>query len=92
MTDNHRSVIEDITHGPYQCREAGELARAPSEKRKQIARSVHFRRQHQGAAQTDRQSQGRSATSVIKEWAVSAERRATHQLSGKALKQYYDGE
>jgi hypothetical protein len=61
-------------------------------KRKQVARSVHFRRQHQGAAQTDRQSRGCSATSVIKEWAVSAERRATHQLSSNALTQYYDGE
>ena len=30
--------------------------------------------------------------SLIKEWAASAERRITHQLSGKALKQYYDGE
>jgi hypothetical protein len=35
---------------------------------------------------------GCSVTSVIKEWAVSAERRATHQLSGKALKQHYVGE
>ena len=33
-----------------------------------------------------------SVTSLIKEWAASAERRITHQLSGKALKQYYDGE
>jgi hypothetical protein len=33
---------------------------------------------------------GRSVTSLIKEWAASAERRATHQLSGKALKQYYE--
>lgn len=31
-------------------------------------------------------------TSLIKEWAASAERRITHQLAGKALKQYYDGE
>jgi hypothetical protein len=28
MTDNHRSVVGEITHAPYQCREAGELARA----------------------------------------------------------------
>ena len=35
---------------------------------------------------------GCSVTSVIKEWAASAERRITHQLSGKALKQYYVGE
>jgi hypothetical protein len=28
MTDNHRSVIGEITHGSYQCREAGEVARA----------------------------------------------------------------
>jgi hypothetical protein len=28
MTDNHRSVIGEITHAPYQCREAGELARS----------------------------------------------------------------
>jgi hypothetical protein len=35
---------------------------------------------------------GCSVTSLIKEWAASAERRITHQLSGKALKQYYDGE
>jgi hypothetical protein len=33
---------------------------------------------------------GCSVTSLIREWA--AERRITHQLSGKALKQYYDGE
>jgi hypothetical protein len=33
-----------------------------------------------------------SVTSLIKEWAASAERRITHQLSGKALRQYYDGE
>jgi hypothetical protein len=33
-----------------------------------------------------------SVTSLIKEWAASAERRVTHQRSGKALKQYYDGE
>jgi hypothetical protein len=31
MADNHRSVIGEITHGRYQCREAGELARASSE-------------------------------------------------------------
>jgi hypothetical protein len=31
-------------------------------------------------------------TSLIKERAARAERRITHQLSGKALKQYYDGE
>jgi hypothetical protein len=37
-------------------------------------------------------SLGCSVTSLIKEWAASAERRITHQLSGKALKQYYDGE
>jgi hypothetical protein len=35
---------------------------------------------------------GCSVTSLIKEWAASAERRITHQLSGKALKQYYDAE
>ena len=35
---------------------------------------------------------GCSVTSLIKEWAASAERRITHQLSGKALKQYYHGE
>jgi hypothetical protein len=35
---------------------------------------------------------GCSVTSLIKERAASAERRITHQLSGKALKQYYDGE
>ena len=35
---------------------------------------------------------GCSLTSLIKEWAASAERRITHQLSGKARKQYYDGE
>jgi hypothetical protein len=34
---------------------------------------------------------GCSVTSLIKEWAASAERRITHQRSGKALKQYYDG-
>jgi hypothetical protein len=33
-----------------------------------------------------------SVTSLIKEWAASAERRITHQLSGKALRQYYDRE
>jgi hypothetical protein len=32
---------------------------------------------------------GCSVTSLIKEWAASAERRITHQLSGTALKQYY---
>jgi hypothetical protein len=92
MTDNHRSIIGEITHGSYQCREAGELVRASSEKRKrpQVARSVHFRRQHQGAAQADRLSQGLLGTSLVKEWAASAERRITHQLSGKALKQYYE--
>jgi hypothetical protein len=31
---------------------------------------------------------GCSVTSLIKEWVASAERRITHQLSGKALKQY----
>jgi hypothetical protein len=31
MADNYHSVIAEITHGPYQCREAGELARASSE-------------------------------------------------------------
>jgi hypothetical protein len=35
---------------------------------------------------------GRSVTSLIKEWAASAELWITHQLSGKTLKQYYDGE
>jgi hypothetical protein len=35
---------------------------------------------------------GCSVTSLIKEWAASAERRITHHLSGKALTQYYDGE
>jgi hypothetical protein len=40
---------------------------------------------------------GCSVTSLIKECqrrfeAASAERRITHQLSGKALKHYYDGE
>jgi hypothetical protein len=35
---------------------------------------------------------GCSVTSLIKEWAASADRRITHQLSGKALKQYNDGE
>jgi hypothetical protein len=34
---------------------------------------------------------GCSVTSLIKEWAASVERRITHQLSGKALEQYYDG-
>jgi hypothetical protein len=57
-----------------------------------VVRSVHFRRQHQGAAQADRPSQGCSVTSLIKEWAASPEHRITHQISGKALKQYYDGE
>jgi hypothetical protein len=33
-----------------------------------------------------------SLTSLIEEWAASAERRITHQLSVKTLKQYYDGE
>ena len=33
-----------------------------------------------------------SVTSLIKEWAASVGRRITHQLSGKTLKQYYDGE
>jgi hypothetical protein len=55
-------------------------------------RSVHFRCQHHGAAQADRLSQELLVTSLIKEWAASAERRITHQLSGKALKLYYDGE
>jgi hypothetical protein len=27
LADNHRRVIKEITHGPYQCREAGELVR-----------------------------------------------------------------
>jgi hypothetical protein len=35
---------------------------------------------------------GCSVTSLIKEWAASAERRIAHHLSGKALKQYYDAE
>jgi hypothetical protein len=35
---------------------------------------------------------GCSVTSLIKEWAASAGRRITHQLTGKALKQYYDAE
>jgi hypothetical protein len=35
---------------------------------------------------------GCSVTSLIKEWAASAERRITRPLSGKALKQYCDGE
>jgi predicted nicotinamide N-methyase len=32
-----------------------------------------------------------SVTALIREWAASAERRITRQLSGKALKAYYDG-
>jgi hypothetical protein len=43
-------------------------------------------------ASTRAQPTGCSVTSLIKEWAASAQRRITHQLSGKALKQYYDGE
>jgi hypothetical protein len=35
---------------------------------------------------------GCSVTSLIQEWAASAERRITHQLSGKALKHYYGEE
>jgi hypothetical protein len=31
-----------------------------------------------------------SVASLIKEWAVNAERRITAQLSGRALQQYYD--
>ena len=32
---------------------------------------------------------GRSVTSLIREWAASAERRIVGQLSGKDLKRYY---
>jgi hypothetical protein len=32
------------------------------------------------------------SVSLITEWAPSAKRRITHQLSGKTLQQYYDGE
>jgi hypothetical protein len=94
MTANHRSVIGDITHGSYQCREAGDLTRTSYEKRKwhQVARSVHFRRQHQGAAQAHRLSQGLPGDVSHQGVGGEAERRITHQLSGKALKQYYDGE
>jgi hypothetical protein len=45
-----------------------------------------------GAAQAGRPSQGCSVTSLTKERAASAERRITHQLSGKALKIYLGGE
>jgi hypothetical protein len=95
MADNHRSVIGEITHGTYQCREAGELARASSEKQKRhrVARSVHFSTPVPGA-QRKRIAchKGRSVTSLIKEWAASAERRITHHLSDKALTQFYDSE
>jgi hypothetical protein len=60
MTDNHRSVIGDITHGLTNAeKQASWRERHPkNEKWNQVARSVHFRRQHQGAAQADRLSQG----------------------------------
>jgi hypothetical protein len=67
-----------------------ELGRAQSEKRKR--HQVERRRRRHGAAQADRLSQELLVTSLIKEWVASAVRRITHQLSGKALKQYYDGE
>jgi hypothetical protein len=51
-----------------------------------------FSRQHQGPAQAVACHKGCSVTSLIKEWAASAERRINHQLSGKALKQYYGSE
>jgi hypothetical protein len=45
-----------------------------------------------GAAQADRLSQGLLGNVCHHGVAASAERPITHQLSGKALKQYYDGE
>jgi hypothetical protein len=95
MTDNHRSIIEEITHGTYQCREAGELARAQSEKTKTAPSCAlsSFSRPAPGA-QLKRITchKGCSVTFVIKAWAASAERRVTAQLSGKALKRYYGEE
>jgi hypothetical protein len=69
MTDNHRSVIGEITHGRYQCREAGELAR--------------------------RHLKNENGTKLHAQFIFDARtraRRLTRQLSGKALKHYYDGE
>jgi hypothetical protein len=64
MTDNHDSVIGEITHG---ANTKAQLKRIACHK-------------------------GCPVASLIKEWAARAEHPITHQLSGKARKQYYDGE
>jgi hypothetical protein len=56
-----------------------------------LPRSVHFRRQQRGADQAKRLSRGLLGTVSQQEW-PSADCRITHQLSGKALKQYFVGE
>jgi hypothetical protein len=85
MTDNHRSVI-------------GEILMALTNAEKQASWRERHPKNENGTAQfifeasTRAQPTGCSVTSLIKEWVASAQRRITHQLSGKALKQYYDGE
>src|SRR5215475_10065454 len=93
MTDNHRSVIGDITHGPEQCREAGSWRERHLKNETGTKLRAQFIFDASTRAQIRRIAchRGCSVTSLIKE-APSAERRITHQLSGKALNQYYDGE
>jgi hypothetical protein len=87
MADNHRSVIGDITHGPYQRREADALARASSEKRKRHKLRAQFIFDASTRVQLKRIAchKGCSVASLIKEWAASAERRIIHQL-GQGVK------
>jgi hypothetical protein len=82
MTDNHPSVIGEITHGSYQCREAGELARTHLKNENGTKLRAQFIFDASTRAQLKRIAcrKGCSMTSLIKEGAAGAERRITRQL------------
>jgi hypothetical protein len=81
MTDNHRIVIGDITHGPYKCREAGELARASSDNAVTRAKMGRLARHR-----------GYTITAPVKELVERAERPVTARLPSSSLEAYYDAE
>jgi hypothetical protein len=89
LTNNHRSRKGDITHGPDQCEKQASWRVRHLKSENGTKLPVQFIFDASTRAQLKRigRHNGCSVTSLIKE-SATAERRITHQLSGKALKQY----
>jgi hypothetical protein len=92
MTDNHRGVIGEITHGLANAEKQARWRERSLKNENGTKFQFIFDASTRARLKRIACHKGCSVTSLINEWAASAERRVTHQLSGKALKRYYGEE